>query len=404
MNADRSTPQGAATSSERGRLGIAAGLAANTARLVGASTWQRLTRGSSPSPIRAPAEMDAAWMTRALAESFPGVEVRSVRVVDATDGTTSRARLELTCAPSDGATPPSVFAKVSPRLGHRILLSGLGLIQGEVRFYERLRNSVPVRVPEAYHVAFHAPSARFALILEDVAAQDARFGIATEPIGPAEAGRVLDALARLHGTFWMSPRLGTDLSWLETSTDGSFADFYRVVPMPLSKGLRRAGASVPPALARPDRVLDAYRRLQRANAAGPGTVLHGDTHLGNLYFPGGGEPGFLDWQVVRQGTWAHDVGYFLVSALEVEDRRRHERELLDRYLGGLCSAAPAGAPLPTPEEAWDRYRCQPAYGFPMWLGTLALGDYQTDDVARVNVERFAAAALDLGTFEALSAA
>ena len=35
----------------------------------------------------------------------------------------------------------------------------------------------------------------------------------------------------------------------------------------------------------------------------------------------------------------------------------------------------------------------------MWLGTLSLGDYQSDKVSLANVERFAAAAIDLGTLE-----
>ena len=63
------------------------------------------------------------------------------------------------------------------------------------------------------------------------------------------------------------------------------------------------------------------------------TLLHGDPHIGNTYVLPGDEVGFLDWQVVRRGNWSQDVGYFLVSALTVADRRESEPELIEAYRG-----------------------------------------------------------------------
>jgi hypothetical protein len=93
------------------------------------------------------------------------------------------------------------------------------------------------------------------------------------------------------------------------------------------------------------------------------------------------------------------VGYFVVSALEPDVRRGCERDLLARYREELAGH---GVAAPDTDEVWRRYRQQPAYGLPMWLGTLALGDYQTDEISMCNVARFAAAALDLDTFAALA--
>jgi hypothetical protein len=47
--------------------------------------------------------------------------------------------------------------------------------------------------------------------------------------------------------------------------------------------------------------------------------------------------GFVDWQTVAVGPWVHDVNYFLVSALDVPDRRVHDRDLLGHYLKALAT-------------------------------------------------------------------
>ena len=53
----------------------------------------------------------AEWMTAALADAFPGVEVSGVEVVLRDDGTNRRARLGLTYSAGDG--PSTVFVKAA---------------------------------------------------------------------------------------------------------------------------------------------------------------------------------------------------------------------------------------------------------------------------------------------------
>ncbi|KAK1989261.1 aminoglycoside phosphotransferase [Colletotrichum cereale] len=65
------------------------------------------------------------------------------------------------------------------------------------------------------------------------------------------------------------------------------------------------------------------------------TLLHGDTHVGNVYFTGDGRIGFLDWSAFHFGSCFHDVVYHMTAMLSVEDRRAHEMEVLDRYLDAL---------------------------------------------------------------------
>jgi hypothetical protein len=94
------------------------------------------------------------------------------------------------------------------------------------------------------------------------------------------------------------------------------------------------------------------------------------------------------------------VGYFLVSALEIEDRRRHEGELLASYLDALDRA---GVRPPSTASAWERYRATPAYGLAAWLHTLSIGSLQPADVCMAIIRRFAAAYEDLDAGRAILA-
>ncbi|KAF3015279.1 hypothetical protein E8E14_006441 [Neopestalotiopsis sp. 37M] len=65
------------------------------------------------------------------------------------------------------------------------------------------------------------------------------------------------------------------------------------------------------------------------------TLLHGDTHIGNIYFTADGQIGFLDWSAFHFGSCFHDIVYFMTAMLSIEDRRAHEMEVLDHYLATL---------------------------------------------------------------------
>jgi aminoglycoside phosphotransferase (APT) family kinase protein len=94
-----------------------------------------------------------------------------------------------------------------------------------------------------------------------------------------------------------------------------------------------------------------------ANGPGPATVVQGDTHIGNL-FDDGGRTGFLDWGVINVTTPLRDASYFLTMAMQVEDRRAHERDLLRHYLA--ARVALDGAPIGW-DEAWQAHRLHALY-------------------------------------------
>ena len=68
-------------------------------------------------------------------------------------------------------------------------------------------------------------------------------------------------------------------------------------------------------------------------ASEPMCLIHGDTHLGNLYIEADGTPGFFDAQVAR-APWHLEVSYHIVCALDIADRKALEQALFVHYLEG----------------------------------------------------------------------
>jgi aminoglycoside phosphotransferase (APT) family kinase protein len=126
------------------------------------------------------------------------------------------------------------------------------------------------------------------------------------------------------------------------------------------------------------------------------TLLHGDPHLGNLFFDGD-TPGFLDWQVVRRGHGLRDVAYVLILSVETGMRRAHQQDLLRAYVRELASA---GGPALAFDDAFLRFRREAAYAWIAAVVTTGLGGLQAEEIAATGLRRAAAAVEDLETVAA----
>lgn len=140
----------------------------------------------------------------------------------------------------------------------------------------------------------------------------------------------------------------------------------------------------------------------RSVSQGPRTYLHGDLHVANTYLTGQGTVGVCDWQCGLRGSWAHDYAYIVATALEVDDRRAWEQELLDFYLDRLAAAGGKG---PSPKQSWDAYRRALFYPYFAWLYTLGRSrlqpKFQPEDISLTLIGRIATAIDDLASFSAV---
>lgn len=337
------------------------------------------------------------WLTPIIARHYPGARLSQVRLLDGSDGTSSRARFGLEYA--EGSGPDAVFAKTEGDWAHRLLHVMTGNLYREALLFTS-GVELPVEHPEVYHGAVDRLRFNELVIMEDLTPRSVILNDATRPLSVDDVANGLRGLARLHSAFWRftdrsHPALGWVKPWKVTWR------FQLTLRKTCGAGIANHRDSLPAEVA----ALGAsgmeswWSRYIRTVSVGPMTLLHGDAHVGNTYLVPDGDLGFLDWACVRQGNWAFDVGYFLVSALDVADRRAHEADLIEEYRKALDVPADD---LPTTEQAWLRYRTTPPYGLAVWLATGSSVNYQKPLICSALVHRFASAFVDLDTPSALA--
>jgi hypothetical protein len=335
-------------------------------------------------------EVTPAWMTAALAGSFPGAVVERVDLALRDDGTNRRARFAL--AYRRGTGPATVFAKAADP-AHTALNARTGGVFNEARLFAA---GVPLGVDHpAVHLALmDEERLDFILVMEDVVARGGDPRDATRPLTVAQAANGVRGLARLHERYWGEEARGhPGLDWVEPLR--AWTGMARGIDV----GIERAGGLLPDAVRRlgGTEVEGHWARFVGTLGDGPRTLLHGDPHIGNTYVLPGDDVGFLDWQVLRRGNASLDVGYFLQGAVTTEGRRSCEADLVEAHRRALDVAE---ASRPSRGEAWLRYRASAAHGLAIWLATAA-SSWQRAEVSLALAQRYAAAFVDLDTPAAL---
>ncbi len=366
-------------------------LAIESVHLAAARAWA--TR-DEPAHV---ADIDDAWLTRVLQGPCPGCRVATVEPLARHAGTTARARVRVTYADlgRGDAPPESLFVKLAPTdLRTRLFVNLMRLGSTEVRFYREIAGGLRVELPRVYYASVSGRAQGFALVLEDLSARGAGFTDASQPMSVEQARLVVAGLARVHATFWESPRLGSDLAWLKARGRNALHGVERFLcALAVPAGVAAFGDLVPDALRTAvPRIVAARDALEDAWARGPLTLVHGDAHAGNLYFLPAAVVGFLDWQVTQCGQGMRDVSYFLANSIPTTMRREHERALIDLYLRTL---AECGVTAPAFDVAWHQYRLHVVYA---WIGATVTGaaaTLQDEPIVRAAIARTSAAVLDL---------
>jgi Ecdysteroid kinase-like family len=372
--------------------------------------------------LREPADLTPAVLTTLLEERRPGVEVARVTSSPVHQGSASHLRLDVEYSPGkDADLPARLFLKTQlatvfdlPSAYMVDMLSKAAtatLLATETRLFREARELIHVEAPAVYCAVLLPDPTQFVIVLENLADRGARFPNPIEPRTAEEVDATLATLARHHAEYWASPMLDdARLSWLRARPRR--ASVLQGAPsttaaepaprnpfQPILDTLREPGKAAALALAGIDarQLGEAVGRQALLETHGPPTWCHGDSHIGNIFHLPDGTAGLLDWQLSRQGCWAHDVTYAMCTALDSADRRAHERDLLGSYLDGLRAH---GAPNPPSfDEAWHLHRCFPMWGFPAWSITPQVM-YDPGAVVAV-MERIAVAIAELRSLDAL---
>jgi hypothetical protein len=306
-------------------------------------------------------ELDAPWFSQAL-----GRDVAEATVLDCSSGTTGRARVALR---GGSGVPPTVFVKLPPfDERQRALVDQTGMGVAEARFYRDVAREVCVRVPGVWFA--ETDGRDYVMVLEDLVASGCRFPSPDDADVAMRARDIVEQLAALHAPFWESERFapGRDLAWLA------------------ERGMRGGGGGrtfISRAVdAIGDQLDESFHRIAQAYLAhapeivelwqqGAGTLVHGDSHLGNLFVDvtGGGRTGFLDWAVVCRAPGIRDVAYVLCNSVPAQVRETIERELVERY----CELVAAQGVALDVDEAWDQYGLHAVYSWVAATSTAGMG-------------------------------
>ncbi|MGI9600789.1 MAG: phosphotransferase family protein [Acidimicrobiales bacterium] len=308
-----------------------------------------MTESSIPASID---DITPAWLSAVLQSSLPGVEVATVRAEPVGTGQMADS-FRLAIDDATGSGPATLVAKV-PAQGELSRAAGAaGGYRNEVRFYQDLAHTVSVRAPRCHHSAVTDDSAGFVLVLEDLAPAEQG-----DQIGGCSIDQALVAvenLAGLHGPRWCDRSL-YDHDWLGRA-EPEAVNFGALL---LVDSTQRFNERYRDRLAGADAdVFSAFAAKAEAWMLGRPErfgLVHGDYRLDNLLFAGaaGGYPvATVDWQTITIGLPGRDLAYFLGNGLTVEDRRAHERSLVEHYHHTLLGLGVTHYDLDT---CWDDYR------------------------------------------------
>jgi hypothetical protein len=359
-----------------------------------------------------PNELTPEVLTAAMSVDRPGLVVEDLEVLEAfyaasgQASTADRVILDLDYS-KEGAS--GAAAEGLPR---RVVLKTMlvsphapaVMYETEVRFYREIRPLVPFETPTYYGSLFDPDSGQFGIVLEDLTERDVVFSNVTMPTSMGQIRSLLRNLAALHAKYWESPKLESEFAWMATPSGGGMEELFKgLVPTimgHIEKEPWRAEILEPIGRSVPDLHADMLKIAAGPLENGPRTLLHGDTHLGNTYLIEGDETGLLDFQLSLRGCYSRDLTYILSTALGVEERRKHERELIAFYLGELARGGVER--VPTMDEAWLLHRQSAFWGLVIGWLTCPTPNYGRE-ITEENIRRLTQILIDLDSLETVPA-
>ncbi|KAI1418483.1 aminoglycoside phosphotransferase [Hypoxylon sp. FL1857] len=275
-----------------------------------------------------PGEVTARWL-----ESKLGHKIRSVSMTRTIFGTGSKLFFSIEYADevADPASRPThicVKGVFDPAMVAAQPWT-LSLVQREAEFFGRI-------APTIKHMGYPRgwwggkTDKQGIAIMSDLTHEGCTFpsDSASYPLRNALDGAA--QIAGLHAQFWGKSQ--EDYPWIWNNYDPAMT----AIVEPWDSVVREPGRpKLPEYLMDGARVKRAQEKYYAKRNPKFRTLLHGDTHLGNVYFTAEGDTRFLDWSAYHFASCFHDLVYFMSSILTIEDRRAHEMEVLDHYLETL---------------------------------------------------------------------
>ncbi len=346
-----------------------------------------------------PQAIDEAWLTDVLREVGLLSEGRVIKV-DRTPighgkmGDNVRYDLTYEGAAGEGEAPSSLVAKLpATDPVARVTSAAQGSYWREVSFYREVAPTAAIRTPRAYAALVDDNRTDYVILMEDMSPAEPGDQIAGCTTAVAELA--LREVAKLHGPLSESETIRAAEWVVPPSEDGAAMGQAMMSGMWPGFVERFGHAMSPQGIALGQRFVDNFKDFA-LSYDGPRTLVHADYRLENMLFGNerGGPPiAVVDWQSCSYACGLADVAYFLGGGLSLDDRRAHERELVEIYRRELSSN---GVDL-SADECWAQYRRNALHGiFITVFGSMLSGqDDRGDRMFEAMIERHCQHALDM---------
>lgn len=349
-------------------------------------------------PIPAgPEDIDIRWLRHAMAGHVAADEIVSVTHGPLVRGAGTKLKIDIDYRNPATDRPRTLWVKAGWE-AHSAALEQVGTYAKEAHFYADLAAVSGVRAPRCFAAQWD-DRGRAVVLLEDLHNRGADLWDCRIARPVADVAAMLDTLAHFHARWW------EDAAIIAMPTvDVPMRASGPLAQWPRANGADRLnlvlsgprGEGLPAHVRDGERIERAFwRMVDTLDTPSGGCLLHGDPHPGNCFSDRDGGAGLYDWQTVARGPWAYDVAYMMATALSVEDRRKHERDLLDHYRDRLRARGVADAP--SVDAAWDAYRQHIAYPLLIWPTNHV--SHQSEANIRALTYRLGMAADDFGFFD-----
>ena len=210
-----------------------------------------------------------------------------------------------------------------------------GTHERELRCYDELLSTTPVSIPEIFASWFDEKSSEYLIIQEFIEFDQSVDQI--DGITIAQSKLVIEEAAAMHAHWWEHSGLA-ELKWLprlnDTRRRTNLTTVTRLGWNSLTEILDEGGLSYPEVSG--DSLANEIDDMLCDLSTSESTLIHSDLRADNLLFNTAGDGVMLvDWQGCSFGPSSFDITYHMIQSLSVDDRRKHESELLDYYVNSL---------------------------------------------------------------------
>lgn len=289
-----------------------------------------------------PDQLSDEWLTSTLREEGvlhqAYVAAHKMELAEAQGAAAVVARLRLEYDRPEPGAPRSLIAKfASPYDPIRVLMHAFGGYLREVEFYRHFGADPGIPTPHCFHADIDPASGVFVLLLEDMG--DARVPDGSEA-SIEDIEMAVRNLAPFHAKWWNHSRL-RELEFLRypggpadqvfmARAQGALAAALPVARARFREDLPATLVAVAEHLqANFDSLMEARRQVSRDSV----TLVHGDFHPGQIFFPSerGGRFAVFDWQTVSAGSGGDDLARIIATGLTPEQQETYDRRLIDLY-------------------------------------------------------------------------